>query len=134
MDGNFGIKKRCRLCRIILLRHKMINILGSQIWHCTIPSAADMLKFSCPDEEANGECLVLALDSSHTEAEDCYRIVPSENNQTFKLVPLSRIASRPVEDLVLAISREFSTVALLDKSGIRSRVNVQTLTARNTPD
>lgn len=62
--------------------------------------------------------MVLALDSSFQGAKDCYSIKPTAENQSFELLPLIQIsAGPPTTDLVVVVSREYSTVALLDSNG-----------------
>jgi hypothetical protein len=78
-------------------------------------------KLSCKNDECdkNEDCLVLSIDSLFEKAQDCYRIAWMADDKGFRLQPLTRLASDgKASDVAVTVSPAYSTVALLNKSGI----------------
>jgi hypothetical protein len=91
----------------------------SMYFHAVVSS-----KFSCKNDECdqNEDCLVLSIDSLFEKAQDCYRIAWMADGEGFRLQPLTRLASGKASDLAVTVSPAYSTVALLNKSGILLKV------------
>jgi hypothetical protein len=77
-----------------------------------------------PQAEANDtsfrhdESLALSIDSPYRYAPDCYRVLLSDDQQSFKLVPSDQIASGESKNFALAIWQEHGIVILLNNKGI----------------
>jgi hypothetical protein len=65
----------------------------------------------------NDECLALSVDSTNSDAADCYRIVSERTH--FKLERAAQIASGPrgTANLAIAVSQPYYAVALLNRDG-----------------
>ena len=64
------------------------------------------------------ESLALSIDSPYRHAPDCYRILLSHDQQSFKLAASDQIASGESKNFALAIWQEHGIVVLLNNKGI----------------
>jgi hypothetical protein len=64
------------------------------------------------------ESLALSIDSPYRHAPDCYRILLSDDQRSFKLVASGQIASGESKNFALTIWQEHGVVVLLTNKGI----------------